>query len=331
MIDFSNLKSLTIPEGEVKKIECNGVVLWEAVSYTNLFDIKNAILNKRRNSSGLLTDASGMVTFQFNVPDGVYIPLNAHSDNFIMVNREVYTAQTALHYAKEVDAPQGMSPYYIQDNANYYNIAGGRTRIECISTYAILTAKTIFVSLRLSNSSLTESDVAGLIVTFNEEITSDRLLNLDRAYVNGIGGGQIAQHLDDSKAYLNARYDSYGEFNATKSATVSGVTENSVTVTESGYGGIGASYPVHLPDLSTQAYRITFDYSGAGKCRAYYRYATDTGIISGVNIILINDTAGASGSVDFTIPVADYTWIIVFFVSNTGNTKTYSNVSLTKA
>ena len=36
MIDFSNLKSLTIPEGEVKKIECNGVVLWEALAYTNL-------------------------------------------------------------------------------------------------------------------------------------------------------------------------------------------------------------------------------------------------------------------------------------------------------
>lgn len=35
MIDFSNLKSLKIPEGEVKKIECNGVVLWKA-GYTNL-------------------------------------------------------------------------------------------------------------------------------------------------------------------------------------------------------------------------------------------------------------------------------------------------------
>ena len=35
-MDFANLKSLTIPEGEVKSITANGVVLWEAISYTNV-------------------------------------------------------------------------------------------------------------------------------------------------------------------------------------------------------------------------------------------------------------------------------------------------------
>lgn len=33
---FSNLKKLVIPEGEVKSITANGVVLWEAISYTNV-------------------------------------------------------------------------------------------------------------------------------------------------------------------------------------------------------------------------------------------------------------------------------------------------------
>ncbi len=33
MIDFSTVKGITIPEGVVKKIECNGVVLWKASSY----------------------------------------------------------------------------------------------------------------------------------------------------------------------------------------------------------------------------------------------------------------------------------------------------------
>lgn len=34
-MDFSNLKSLTIPEGEVAEITCGGVVLWKS-GYTNL-------------------------------------------------------------------------------------------------------------------------------------------------------------------------------------------------------------------------------------------------------------------------------------------------------
>lgn len=34
-MDFANLKSLTIPEGEVAEITCNGVLLWKG-GYTNL-------------------------------------------------------------------------------------------------------------------------------------------------------------------------------------------------------------------------------------------------------------------------------------------------------
>lgn len=34
-MDFSVIKALTIPEGEVTKIEANGVVLWQAVTYKN--------------------------------------------------------------------------------------------------------------------------------------------------------------------------------------------------------------------------------------------------------------------------------------------------------
>lgn len=35
-MNFANVKSITIPEGKVKKITAGGVVIWEAVSYTNL-------------------------------------------------------------------------------------------------------------------------------------------------------------------------------------------------------------------------------------------------------------------------------------------------------
>lgn len=36
-MDFSNIKAITIPEGNVKKITSNGVVLWKG-GYTNLVD-----------------------------------------------------------------------------------------------------------------------------------------------------------------------------------------------------------------------------------------------------------------------------------------------------
>lgn len=34
-MDFANIKSITIPEGEVTKIELDGIILWQAVTYKN--------------------------------------------------------------------------------------------------------------------------------------------------------------------------------------------------------------------------------------------------------------------------------------------------------
>lgn len=159
-----------------------------------------------------------------------------------------------------------------------------------------------------------------------------RLLNLDRTYVSGTVGEPIANHLDESKAYLNANYSANESEFYSSSCSVTDVTEDSVTITESGTGGIYVAYPIHLTDLGTQAYRITFDYSGVGKCRSCYRYATADGVISRNNTLFTNDTAGASGTADVTIPAnAGYEWLIIYLGSNTGSTKTFTNVSLTKA
>ena len=156
------------------------------------------------------------------------------------------------------------------------------------------------------------------------------LLNLDREYVAGTTGESIGNHLDESKAYTNV---SYVNFNFTDPAcTQSNVSENSVTVKESGTGGITIGYPVHLPDLSTQDYTLSFDYSGAGKQRAYYKLCTDAGAFGSLHS-MIDDTAGASGTKSETISANDeaYTWLVVLFSSNTGNTKSYTNVKLEQA
>ena len=156
------------------------------------------------------------------------------------------------------------------------------------------------------------------------------LLNLNRTYVAGTVGEYLYNHLDESKAYTNVAY-STKVFNAT-SCTASDITENSVTVKESGLGGIAVAYAIYLPGITKDAYRLTFDYAGTGKCRTYYGYAAN-GTAGQTYNMFINDTAGASGSADITIPANtdNYTWLIIMFSSNTGSTKTYSNVSLTKA
>jgi hypothetical protein len=38
-MDFSGIKTITIPEGSVKKITANGVTLWEKISFTNLLPL----------------------------------------------------------------------------------------------------------------------------------------------------------------------------------------------------------------------------------------------------------------------------------------------------
>ena len=157
------------------------------------------------------------------------------------------------------------------------------------------------------------------------------LLNLDRDYVAGTKGESVTNHLDESKAYTNVGYGNNLEF-YDKACTHSDVSENSVTVKESGLGGICITYPVHLPDLATQDYVLSFNYSGPGKKRVYYRLSTDAGAISASHSV-VDETAGASGTQSVTISAGGqaYTWLIVMFSSNTGNTKSYTNVKLEKA
>ena len=160
--------------------------------------------------------------------------------------------------------------------------------------------------------------------------TPTALLNLNRDYIAGTTGESIGNHLDESKAYTNLYY---GDFKFTDPAcTQSDVSENSVTVKESGAGGISIAYPVHLPDLATHDYTLSFDYSGAGKQRAYYKLCTDAGAMGSITTIT-DETAGSSGTKTSTISAGGeaYTWLIVMFSSNTGNTKSYTNVKLEKA
>ena len=172
---------------------------------------------------------------------------------------------------------------------------------------------------------------AGIDREFSTEYFSDEekpLLNLNRTYEAGPTGEYVDGYLDESKAYTNVQYSSLAFYS--QACTVSDASENSVTIKESGAGGVAVAYAIHLPGIATNAYRISFDYSGAGKCRSYYRYAKEGGK-SGNASLFIDDTAGTSGHADVEIPHGGgYDWLVITFTSNTGQTKTFTNVSLTK-
>ena len=159
------------------------------------------------------------------------------------------------------------------------------------------------------------------------------LLNLDRTYVSGTTGESMARNFDYTKAYLNVAY-SEAKFNA-KSCTVANVTEDSVTVTEGGLGGLCVAYPVDVSSANGTKFRVTFDYSGTGKCRTYYNLINADGdlALSRSLPLHVNDTAGAASSADVTINPKSVTadtcvGLIIFLGSNTSATKTYTNVSL---
>lgn len=163
----------------------------------------------------------------------------------------------------------------------------------------------------------------------SEPDVEEALLSLDRTYVTGTTGEYVDGYLDESKAYTNVAYSAF-TFND-KACTVTNVSETSVTLTESGAGGITVAYAVHLPDIANNAYKIAFDYSGTGKCRSFYRYVKEGGKSSNYTLFA-DDTAGASGHADVVIPANTngYDWLVIMFGSNTSGTKTFTNVSLTK-
>lgn len=192
-----------------------------------------------------------------------------------------------------------------------------------VSPTTIATAGNNVITVSYTEGTVTVSGTVTIVGTVIQ------LLNLDRSYVNGTVGESVGNHLDESKAYLNLTYGA-NTFNSA-SCTASEISEDSVTVQESGIGGVCVAYPVHLPDIGTQSYNISFDYSGAGKCRTYLKYANDAGVVSELIPLHTNDTAGASSSFSGKIDAySGYSWIIIYLSSNTGNVKTFTNMSLTK-
>lgn len=170
--------------------------------------------------------------------------------------------------------------------------------------------------------------LSGTVIIVGTPVPVVNLLNLDRAYVTGATGSSLgASSLDESKAYTNV-VQGTNAFNAS-SCTVSGISEDGVTVKEPGVGGMSVAYPVRVPNIGTKDHNLSFDYTGDGSSRVWYKYATAAGVID-QNVQICNKTG--SGHIDATIPAkSGFAWLLIFVGANTGKTTTLSNVLLTEA
>ena len=154
-----------------------------------------------------------------------------------------------------------------------------------------------------------------------------RLLDLDRTEATATADALIP--FDTTKYYKNIANGTAKGFNA--NCTVYSKSSDSISLKESGTGGITVGYPVELPDTSS-SYTFTCDYNGAGSARIYYRIFDSSGTqLPLSNTAIINNSA-TSGSVSATIaaPRGNYKWLIIMFSSNTASEKEYTNVSLTE-
>lgn len=276
----------------------------------SVFDAYNA--RENRNGSNYFyaadfTDAKGKV--EFCIGGHIHVDYDFESEGGIPV---IITAS---------DTNQDRSPDETEDSGTLGTVTES-------AVYGIIADYT--------NPDSTKITVVGIgrgtsrIVSKEPVKPTAKLLNLDRTYVSGTAGVNVGEVFDESKAYLNVYYGD-GSFNA-GSCTASNITENSVTVKESGVGGICVAYPVDVSIVDTNSVRLTFDYSGAGKCRTYYSLIDpSTGKTFSTMSAFVNDTAGASGSADVTLDLQGCTKLVICFSSNTGNTKTFENVSLTEA
>lgn len=97
MIDFSTLKSLTIPEGEVVKIEdTNGNVLWEKAPSTANVKITTPDSNNASFPNIIIDGVSyndTSVEYELVVPIGTIVDLGGVSSyvNGIQTNQQTYT------------------------------------------------------------------------------------------------------------------------------------------------------------------------------------------------------------------------------------------------
>lgn len=186
-MDFSTVKSLIIPEGEVTKITFKSTVLWEAVTYTDqvpistdtdgsIFNGVGYIENRRLSSSGGLSSSAqnGSVTTGF-IPwygDTTYLRMKG------VEWKNAFANYNGHYYINYYDANKKFLTYLSsQEHGSYTHVvtvtrdSNGVETVKWSETYG--TANTMLQNVRKAKfiRITAHGKGANMDVTINEEMT----------------------------------------------------------------------------------------------------------------------------------------------------------------
>lgn len=232
MIDFTNIKAITIPEGNVIKITHENTILWEAdLGHSITYNLTNATLSNVQDNvisntaytttitttngyQAIVTVTMGGVDITNDVYDGnITININSVTDDVIITVSEQFV--NLLPLATDTDRTT------IYNGTGYYNGKRWSSSGNKITTGNTTTSMTGFITckpgdiLRVYNYTR-QSGTAWYIITFDENQTKVKCVGQNGASPSGTYASPgYAEVVLDASTYgeFTAIRLSWGQFN----------------------------------------------------------------------------------------------------------------------
>lgn len=308
-MDFANLKSLTIPEGEVAEITCNGVLLWKG-GYTNIIETVGYTNGKRLSTStGELKDATGYTT------TGLIDITNATKPTIIRTSGVDFSQSYSAIVSYEAD---GTTPKYMVLVSNL--ISAGHATLDANGnlTLNVTTWISSAICLRLCGY----GDGANLIVTINEEI--DGYTNLAEPLPN---------NTTDTTKWVNGyRFSSSGisaQSGTTLTNPIACKAGDVIRIKGVTFRNSTDRYSLHFVRVSDSADVTQNEYFNGNTVVGAYTILQYDGVENGVyKYTLPSQTAYAIKDIRFAMPTpTDVSAVIITVNEEIDSSNSYNNLA----
>jgi hypothetical protein len=176
-MEFANVKKIVIPEGEVKQIDCNGVMLWKG-GYTNLvptsIDTDGSIYNGTGYIDGYRLSSSGNISSQSYTMTTGFIKC-VSTDLIRMSGLSFKTIDAAYNYVCFYDAS-----FTLLGSFNIY-------KDTAISTGYRLTPRGIVYCSNVTLPSITNGIITFDNYTFKSDADKVAYVRINGQWENGSG------------------------------------------------------------------------------------------------------------------------------------------------
>lgn len=146
-MDFSNANRLTIPEGAVKQIICNGVVIWEEYLYTNLVPLSTEADGTPYNGGkgykdGYRIRSGGAEATQGGTTITGYIPYRKGDKLYIYPKFVGGNTWNTVNFYNDAFACLGQ----VTDSGSYYGFCNRTFKTKVVNGVSVLDISAVTVS-----------------------------------------------------------------------------------------------------------------------------------------------------------------------------------------